>query len=174
MVLGRQRDRWFAGVCGAELVSVGLVADGSVLVPVAEDAGRCEALLFASVDVESVKCRACEAVYTVEARRSLLVAFAQDAELPLPVIARALPWLAAVEVRPSTVRNWRLAKLDRRPTFVVTSRGVAQPRRLRKPPMLLPRAVDAEGRELFRVGDVIDLAVAAAERSVARVKLTAG
>lgn len=176
MVLGRQRDRWFAGVCGAELVSVGVAPDFAAgrLVPVAEDAGRCEALLFAESGATVIRCGSCRAEHKPASYRETLLAVAEDQELPLPLILKALPWLAGVGVNPSTARSWRERKLSRRPTFVVSPSGVVRPVRFRRPAQLQPRSVGVDGVELFRVGDVVDLAVASAVRAARRGQKAAG
>lgn len=166
MILGRQRDRWFAGVCGADVVRFEVV-DG-VLTPFLL---RCEARLFASTHAPAVRCPDCEASWSVESRRVQLVLYAEEFELPLRLIVGALPWLAGVGVKPETWRKWTHARLDRRRTFVVSPGGVVRKTRLRRPAQLVARSVDVDGVELFRVGDVIDLAVEAARRSVARLRV---
>lgn len=163
-ILGRQRDRWFAGVCGADVVRFESV-DG-VLTPFIL---RCESRLFASTHALEVRCPDCEASWSVESRRAQLVLYAQEFELPLKMITAALPWLAGVGVKPETWRKWTHARLDRRRTFVVSPAGVARRVRLRRAPQLVARGLDADGVELFRVGDVIDLAVEAARRASARL-----
>jgi hypothetical protein len=88
--------------------------------------------LFGRLDAAEVACRGCGARYDVAARRQWLLAEAEDVLAGAALISRALTRLGS-EVRVERVRQW-------------ASRG-----------QLAAHGVDANGRPLYRVGDVIDL-----------------
>lgn len=171
LILGPS-DRWYAGVCGAPLseVLVGLDESADGVLRVAAErlpAGTCPARLFTSTCAEKVTCKACNTVYNVAERRARLVAEAEDELRPIDEIVDALPWLVGFAVNKSTARNWRRDRryMKARPA---TADRPAQPARPWRSRVLFAQGLDIDGRELFRVGDVIELAKAAKARSEAR------
>lgn len=191
MILGPS-GRWYAGVCGAPLtelsVGVGFGLVGDVLVPAVDveraRGGWCDQPLFASTaaicDIEApgrtaaseavVVCRACKAKHPLVERRSRVIESARESLLPIDVILSALPWLIGSKVNAATARSWRRERKYRPAVRARKRAGVegVSGRQLRQPAQLYPVGVDIDGRELFRVGEVIDLAEAAAARAAVR------
>lgn len=96
----------------------------------------CVADLHARADRSSTRCETCGTVHDLIERRQHLADLIEDALVPLDEVMDALPLLVpgVRDIPASTVRGWRL-------------RG-----------RLVVRSVDLHGRELFRGGDVLDLA----------------
>lgn len=175
MILG-PAGRWYAGVCGAPLTEVELFVEfalvGDVLVPAVGvergDGGRCDQRLFASTGAAVVRCKACEAEHPVADRRDRLVLSARESAMPIDVILSALPWLIGASVNKATARSWRRERKYRPAVRAWAGVEGVSGRQLRQAAQLYPVGVDVDGRELFRVGEVIDLAMAALARSKAR------
>src|SRR5262249_16710657 len=96
----------------------------------------CDEPLYVHPAVTRLRCPACGAVYTAEARREWLRSAAEDALLPLPVISPALSPLPRSTPPWSVVKRWPARTGNRR---------------------LAIRGVNLAGEELFRVGDVLEM-----------------
>lgn len=94
---------------------------------------ECGEDLYARLGASVVACRACSSEYDVAERRVWLLAAAEDHLATLPEIERAIPRLAEATIGTSTLRQWK--------------------RRQR----LIPHGIRANGQELYRIGDVLDL-----------------
>lgn len=129
-VIDRPADRWYAGPCDT---------DGCVeQLLTFDDDGRPRrearpSTLYADPELDVVTCRQCGARYDVEERRAWLLAAAEDQLAHAELIGRAAPALG-VEITPAAVRNY-------------AARG-----------RISAHGTDLQGRPLYRVGDVIDVA----------------
>lgn len=101
--------------------------------------GPCPQDLYARPGAARVRCRACGTVYDVRERREWLLATAEDVLAHAVLISQALSRLDQ-PVTPERIRQW-------------AHRG-----------RLVAHGVDAQGRPLYRVGDVLDLLAPAVER----------
>jgi hypothetical protein len=108
-------DRWYAGPCNAET-----------------DGRECGVDLYAKSIKGDVRCEACAAVYDVAARRSWLLAAAEDRLADAATIARSVSWLGTLPLNAARVRKW-------------AERG-----------RIVAKAHDGE-KPLYRIGDAIDL-----------------
>ncbi|MCP3799758.1 hypothetical protein NLX83_10860 [Allokutzneria sp. A3M-2-11 16] len=104
----------------------------------------CAADLYARPERAVVACRECGTRHDVEALREKLLDAARGTLATAAELARALPRLLGRELSPNTVRTWAHAG------------------------KLAKRAPDSRGRPRYRVGDVIDLALASPARNVTR------
>ncbi|GGM65083.1 hypothetical protein GCM10012275_39540 [Longimycelium tulufanense] len=110
---------------------------------------ECGTDLYARPNRATVRCRECDMRHDVEALRSVLLDAARSTLATAAEIARALPRLLGRELSPNTVRTW------------------ARNGRLAK------RGTDSQGRPRYRVGEVIDLALATpVRRRVTRDRAT--
>lgn len=105
---------------------------GPCLEPI-EDIGKCQADLYARPTADTVICHTCGAEHDIETRRAWLLAQAEDQLAHAELIGRAAPALG-VEVTPAAIRGY-------------ATRG-----------RIVPHGTDLQGRPLYRVGDVIDVA----------------
>ena len=105
---------------------------GPCLNPV-EDVGKCQADLYARPSAATVICHDCGAEHDIGERRTWLLAQAEDQLAHAELIGRAAPALG-VEVTPAAIRGYAI-------------RG-----------RIVPHGTDLQGRPLYRVGDVIDVA----------------
>lgn len=110
-VIDRRPDRWYAGPCVGE---------------------ECGADLYAYRTTGDVTCRNCAAVYDVAARRTWLLAEAEDRLANASDIARAVSWLGAEPLKPERVWKW-------------AERG-----------RIIAKGHDGKS-PLYRIGDAIDL-----------------
>jgi hypothetical protein len=108
-------DRWYAGPCNAET-----------------DGRECGVDLYAKSAKGDVKCEACAAVYDVAARRSWLLAAAEDRLADAATLARSVSWLGASPL--NAARVWKWAERGR----------------------IVAKGHDGT-RPLYRIGDAIDL-----------------
>jgi hypothetical protein len=133
---------WYVGPCSMPRV---------VLQPALTEAGRvtlaivderiCQATLWTRLDAKIIICRECKARFPAAERREWLVAQVEDSLVPLNLIVDALPTLIGVTVARDTARKW-----------------VSRTR-------LVPRGLSMDGDELFRGGDVMELARMSRRRS---------
>lgn len=118
----RPPDRWYAGPCNAEIDQG---TDGIVL---------CDSTLWVDLDQADVRCRGCRTVWDVLARRSWLLAAAEDIHETARTIASLVTLMTRERLPVGTIHSW-------------VSRG-----------RLAVADVDpATGAKLYRVGDVIAL-----------------
>lgn len=89
-LIDRRPDRWYAGPCNAE----------------DEEGVECGADLYAKRTKGLVECRDCGASYDVAARRTWLLAAAEDRLADAATIARSVSWLGAEPLTASRVRKW--------------------------------------------------------------------
>ncbi|MGI8666194.1 MAG: hypothetical protein ACR2N4_09215, partial [Jatrophihabitans sp.] len=177
-------------VCGAPLTEVMVSLDLDeheggdrdqelVLMPHVQVGQRptatCDARLFAELGRDTVKCRACGAVYPVTDRRDQLVAAAERTLLPIGVILDAMPLLIGATINKATARSWRRdhKAVPARPAVQATEDEPGRPARPARPfvpRMLHAHSVDIDGQELYWVGEVLALARMAASRSGARAE----
>lgn len=126
----RPADRWFMGPCD----TTGCVEEHRI---VADDGqARIEKRpteLYADPGAIIVQCRRCRAEYDIGERRAWLLAAAEDQLAHAELIGRAAPALG-IEVTPSSIRNLAARK------------------------RIVAHSVDAQGRPLYRIGDVIAVA----------------
>lgn len=117
----------------AELTYAGVC---SAAIPILVDdvltMGECPTHLYVPFGRKAIQCPACGADHDMLARREVLLAALEDQLAPGPVLARGLSNLGR-PIAESTIRSWVLRK------------------------RLMPRSQDELGKELFRVGDVLDL-----------------
>lgn len=106
---------------------------------------QCGAVLYGRPHQPKVRCKAagCGAEYDTADRRAVLCEAAQDYLLTIPEMMRALPGLTGQGLSDATMRTWR-------------HRG-----------RLVSHGTTPLGRDLFRVGDVLDLVQDAAARRTA-------
>lgn len=97
--------------------------------------GLCNTELYTKPGAAHATCPACGTRYDVKERRAWLLAAANDKLWPAWEIAQALPNLIGKDINRQTLHSWRRRK------------------------RLIPKGWALDGTELYRVGDVIDLAV---------------
>lgn len=108
------------------------------------DAGACREGLYVRPGATQLRCRGCGSQWDVAERREWLLAALDDTLATAGDILRGLPSIAGVDIRSGTLRQWRNRE------------------------QLQAHGVDMMGRELYRVGDVLDLARRAAARNATR------
>lgn len=100
----RPPDRWFAGVCGAE---IDLGTDGIV------DCGKS---LWVAIDQVDIRCPACNTVWDILARREWLMAAAEDILETAKAIASLITLMTRERLPVGTIHSWvsrgRLAVAD--------------------------------------------------------------
>lgn len=116
----RRGELWYAGRCTAEVEG----PEG--------ERWCCLEDLYVRHGAKRVTCRRCDSVWSVEDRRTWLLAEAEDTLATAAEIARAVTALGK-PVEPERIRQWK-------------TRG-----------RLVPHSEDDRGRPLYRVGDVLDL-----------------
>jgi hypothetical protein len=126
----RPPDRWFMGPCDTD----GCVEEHLLV----RDDGtsrveRRPTELYAEPGAETVRCPRCNAEYSIDARRAWLLAAAEDQLAHAELIGRAAPALG-IDITPSMIRNY-------------ADRG-----------RIVAKSTDLQGRPLYRVGDVIQVA----------------
>lgn len=110
---------------------------GPCATPFIDDDGllqECQEDLYPESGARVIQCPACQAVHDLDYRREWLLAAAEDRLAHAELIARAVTTLDAQRVTSSQVRGW--AHRGRLPV----------------------KGRDAQGRPLYRIGDVLDLA----------------
>lgn len=152
-------DRRYLGPCGAPQTGAVPVSDGQGSWEFVEvETGICEGDVNARDGAPAGHCRTCGATVDTSERRAWL-----DAEVRSRAF-RAAEIAGAYGINVKTIRSWateRHARYDHSGTIV-------QPPRQAK---LHAHAYDRDGRPLFLVGDVLDLAAAdAARREQARAE----
>ena len=100
----------------------------------------CAEELYAKLGDDTIKCRACGTRHDTSERRAWLLAAVDDQLAHATLAARAVSGLG-VDVTPERIRKWK-------------ERG-----------RIMPHSVDREGRPLYRIEDVVALAMADGERS---------
>jgi hypothetical protein len=146
-------DRRYLGPCGADVISSGIDAEGW---PADVDIKTCEGDVYARDGAPAGHCRTCGATVDTGERRAWL-----DAEVRSRAF-RAAEIASAYGINVKTIRSWateRQARYDHSGTQVEAAR----------PAKLHIHGWDRDGRPLFLVGDILDLAAAdAARREQAR------
>lgn len=169
-VIDRPGDNWYAGPCRAEYATepaLTAVTDttcncichiGGAYRPACDTPGGCGLLhqvtdpepnaccvidLYAKHDADTVRCRNCGTEHDTAERQAWLLDAARDTLAHAELIGRAAPNLG-IDITPSAIRGYAL-------------RG-----------RLAAKSVDRDGRPLYRVGDVIDLANEAMTRRAER------
>jgi hypothetical protein len=137
-IVDRRSPRWYAGPCNAPQVP----AAGRSGASEGDGQGECGADLYAAPGASTVRCPQCAQAYDAVARKDFLLAAARDTLAWAELIARALAALGLPCTRAQIV-GW-------------AHRG-----------RLATRGTDVAQRVLYRVGDVIDLADAAAAAKTA-------
>lgn len=92
----------------------------------------CERDLYVPAGAREVTCPECGSVDDVEERRELMRHAVEDVLAPIPAISGLIMNHLGKQVTSSMIRNYRARKA------------------------ITPRGTDRDGRELFRIGDVID------------------
>lgn len=95
----------------------------------------CTVVLWAALDAPQITCPRCRTPWDVTARRNWLVRSARDLLAPVADIASVVTLMTRTRLTASTIRTWRH----------------------RHPARLPVLGVDDRGRQLHRVGDVLDL-----------------
>lgn len=140
--IDRDQPRWYAGQCGADLDAPDCPDCGQV--HLAErviaavfgepEAARCQAELYARPGAATIRCHECGAAHDTADRQAWLLDSARDVLAHAELIGRAATALGK-PITPAMVR------------------GYARPERR----LVVARGVDGAGRELYRVGDVLDV-----------------
>lgn len=134
-LVNRPADRWFAGICSAPT-----------------DEGECQVELYATPGRSTIACRGCETVHDVAQRRAHLLAAAEEYELTVPELARAITTLADdYDGTPGTLAK-RIHKWGDRNRITPVRHDL----------------VDGRKRPLYRIRDVLDLLAEDARHAVAR------
>lgn len=162
-LVDRPSDRWYAGICSAELE---VPHDGSTCscachngpsYPCDVDGGcghewrgpECQQHLYADVEQGTIKCPACGMQHDVQSRRDILLAAAENYEAPASVIARAVTSLSDDYTGDAGQLGHRIRKW--------AERGRIFP--------LRHEVIDGKRRPLYRIGAVLDLLAEDAEQS---------
>jgi hypothetical protein len=107
---------------------------------VATEAGECPQELYATRGCSFIQCARCGFRHEVAARQEVMRRVAEDTLMTAKELAAALPNLMGVPLRPATLRSWKNRK------------------------RLEAKSVTYGGEDLYRCGDVLDLAIEAAAR----------
>lgn len=99
------------------------------------DTDACAADVYAKPGAQTARCRDCRTEYDVSERREWLLAAVEDILATATEIAQALPGLLERGLSVNTIRSWAYAG------------------------RLVTHGVDLQGRPLYRIGDVIHLAL---------------
>jgi hypothetical protein len=89
----RPEERWYAGVCGADI-------------PDARGHALCQQVLWAKLDDSEITCRYCGTIWTVPERRDWLIRTAEDFEGNATMVASVVSYVTQKRVAPATVRSW--------------------------------------------------------------------
>lgn len=95
---------------------------------------ECRSEMYARIDSDTVRCPGCRAEYTTSEQRQWVLEQVRDTLWPIRLIRAALGNWLGVKVNDSTVRSWR------------------------KRQRLVPKGVNADNEDTYRVGDYLDLA----------------
>lgn len=126
-MIDRPADGWYAGLCGSETD----LDDGTTVV--------CTRELYADPGSPFVRCRDCGCTYDTAARRTILLAEAEDREVTVRTMTRIATTLGGIDASES--------RLDARiRTWVARGKISAGG----------TRVVDGRPRPVYRVGDVLD------------------
>lgn len=149
--IDRRPERLYAGPCNAQL-SVTVDVDEHGAIEILEKPSRCTFGLYRKWGEDVITCDGydptsriqlplgCGATHTVDERRDFLLASVEDHLLPLRVV-----WESLYVLLPDSDVTWETAR--------------KWPRRQRNvPPRLTARTLTDHGVELFRGGDILDLA----------------
>jgi hypothetical protein len=172
--IDRVPERLWAGPCHAELpAAISTTEAGAITVTLnaSDTPPRCELQLYRKWGEELITCDGhndpdetggCGAVHTIDGRRDFLLTSIEEQLLPLRLVWESLyELLPGCNIAWETVRKW-----PRKQTKPRRDPRTGQPltdRRGRRlvtvvPPRLHVRTVNLLGTELFRGGDIIDLA----------------
>lgn len=137
-VMDVKAERWYAGPCRAEYVADPDADDGS-----GENDACCLVELYVKPGAQTHTCHGCKSVHDIPLRREWLLKEAEDCLFHAELIGRALASLGQ-QVTPEAIRG-----------YVFRGR-------------LVSHGVDRNGRETYRVGDVIEIVQQIAEEKIRR------
>jgi hypothetical protein len=96
---------------------------------------ECPQELYAERGATFIRCRGCGYNHEVERRRDVLKVAARDTLMTIPELKTALPEVLGVPIKDGTLRQWKARK------------------------RIVAHGLNWDGKELFRVGDILDIAV---------------